>query len=122
MIRYSKEHEWVRVDGDSATVGISEHAVSELGDITFVELPEIGNTVSKDDSVAFIESVKAASDVYTPISGEITEVNERLEDEPEIINASPLDEGWIYKMRVSDNSELDTLMDEEAYKAYIASL
>jgi len=122
MIRYSKEHEWVRVDGDSATVGISEHAVSELGDITFVELPEVGNTVSKDDSVAFIESVKAASDVYTPISGEITEVNERLEDEPEIINASPLDEGWIYKMKVSDSSELDTLMDEEAYKAYIASL
>ena len=122
MIRYSKEHEWVRVDGDSATVGISEHAVSELGDITFVELPEVGNSVSKDDSVAFIESVKAASDVYTPISGEITEVNERLEDEPEIINASPLDEGWIYKMKVSDSSELDTLMDEEAYKAYIASL
>ena len=122
MIRYSKEHEWVRVEGESATVGISEHAVSELGDITFVELPEIGNTVSKDESVAFIESVKAASDVYTPVSGEITEVNERLEDEPEIINASPLDEGWIYKIKVSDSSELDSLMDEEAYKAYIASL
>ncbi len=122
MIRYSKEHEWVRVEGESAMVGISEHAVSELGDITFVELPEIGNTVSKDKSVAFIESVKAASDVYTPVSGEITEVNERLEDEPEIINASPLDEGWIYKIKVSDSSELDSLMDEEAYKAYIASL
>ncbi len=122
MRKYTKDHEWVLVDNDVAAVGISEHAVEELGDITFIEAPEIGATVSKGDSAGFVESVKAASDIYAPLSGEITEVNERLENEPEIVNVEPLGEGWIYKMKLSDAGELNQLMDEEAYQKFLSTL
>ena len=121
MIKYNEEHEWLTVNNDEVTVGVSSYAVEQLGDITFIELPEIDSEVSTGDSVAFVESVKAASDIYTPISGTITEVNETLLDEPELLN-SDAKNTWIYKMKLSDSSELDSLMDEEAYAAYIKTL
>ncbi|MDA3908788.1 MAG: glycine cleavage system protein GcvH [Sulfurimonas sp.] len=121
MKRYSNEHEWSTLEGDIATVGLSEYAVEQLGDITFVELPEIGTIADQDDSIAFIESVKAASDIYTPLGGEVVEVNIQLDDTPELINEDA--EGtWIMKIKVSDASEFETLMDEAAYKAYIETL
>ena len=119
--RYSNEHEWAILEGDIATIGLSAYAVEQLGDITFVELPEIGATANKDDSIAFIESVKAASDIYTPVGGEVIEINEELDDKPELLNEDA--EGtWVFKLKVSDASEFETLMDESAYKAYIESL
>jgi len=119
--RYSNEHEWATIDGDIASVGLSAYAVDQLGDITFVELPEIGAEASKDDSIAFIESVKAASDIYTPLSGEVIEVNEDLEDTPELLNEAA-ENTWVFKLKVSDASEFETLMDEASYKAYIETL
>lgn len=121
MKKYSTEHEWTILDGHTASIGLSAYAVEQLGDITFVELPEIGVEISKDDSIAFIESVKAASDVYTPVGGEVIEVNEELEDTPELLNEAA-ETTWIYKLKVSDASEFDTLMDEAAYKAYTETL
>jgi glycine cleavage system H protein len=121
MKKYNEEHEWVEVEGDTATVGISTYAVEQLGDITFIELPEIGTEVSMGDSVAFVESVKAASDIYTPISGEISEVNEALLDEPEVLNQDAQGT-FVFKLKVSNMEELDELMDEEAYKQFVASL
>ncbi len=121
MKMYTNEHEWVELDGDIATLGLSNYAVKELGDITFVELPEIGQKSSKGDSIAFIESVKAASDIYLPLSGEVVEVNEELGTAPELLNEDA--EGtWIMKIKVSNASELETLMDEATYKTYIAEL
>jgi glycine cleavage system H protein len=122
MRKYTKDHEWALVEDDIALVGISEHAVEELGDITFIEAPEIGAILSKGDSAGFVESVKAASDIYAPLSGEITEVNTRLENEPEIVNTEPLGEGWIYKMKLSDIGELDDLMSEEDYQKFLSTL
>ncbi|MGH6897218.1 MAG: glycine cleavage system protein GcvH [Geminicoccaceae bacterium] len=121
-VRYTKEHEWVRLDGDLATVGISEHAQEQLGDIVFVELPEIGRQVSQGGSLAVVESVKAASDVYAPVGGEVVETNSTVEDDPGLVNRSAEDEGWFCKLRISDASQLTKLMDAAAYKAYVADL
>lgn len=123
MSRYfSEDHEWIEVEGDLGTVGITDYAQGQLGDITFVELPEVGGAVAKGDSVSVVDSVKAASDVYTPVTGTIAEVNEALADEPELVNTDAEVGGWLFRVTLSDASELDALMDETAYKAYVASL
>ena len=115
-LKFKKSHEWVRVEADgSVTIGISDHAQNLLGDIVFVELPEIGAQMSAEDEVAIVESVKAASDVYSPISGEIIEVNEVLLDNPEIINESPYHEGWFYKLQPGDSEEINELLSPEQY-------
>ena len=121
MKKYNEEHEWIEVAGDIASVGISAYAVEQLGDITFVELPEVDADISSGDSVAFIESVKAASDIYAPVSGTICEINEELLDAPESLNEDAANI-WIFKVKLSDTSELDFLMDKDAYKAYIETL
>ena len=115
-LKYAATHEWVRLEGDgTATVGISNHAQDALGDIVFVELPEVGATIHAKDEVAVVESVKAASDVYSPISGEIIATNNTLSETPETVNAVPYDDGWFYKIKISDEQELDELMDADAY-------
>ncbi len=121
MIRYNQEHEWVKIEGEEATIGVSVYAVEQLGDITFIELPEVGAEVGAEESVAFVESVKAASDIYTPLSGTITEVNEALLDAPEQLNADAAGT-WIFRLRLSDASELERLMDQAAYDAYLETL
>ena len=118
---FNEEHEWLEIDGEVASVGISMHAVEQLGDITFIELPEIGKVVSAGDSAAFVESVKAASDIYAPASGTITEVNEALLDDPEVLNEEA-ENVWIFKMSLSNKSELDNLMNGDDYAKYINSL
>jgi len=123
MPRYfTDEHEWIDVEGDAATVGITEYAQDQLGDIVFVELPTVGDEVEKGKEAAVVESVKAASDVYAPISGEVTEINAALEDEPGLVNSSPEDEGWFFRANVADKGELEGLMDEDAYKEFLANL
>jgi glycine cleavage system H protein len=123
MTRYfTQEHEWIEVDGPTGTVGITDYAQGQLGDITFVELPAEGATVTKGDSVAVVDSVKAASDVYTPVSGTIAEANPALADEPELVNSDAETGGWLFRVTLSDPSELDALMDETAYKAFVESL
>lgn len=117
-LKYAKSDEWLRLEGDTATVGISDFAQDQLNDIVFVELPEVGKTVSKGEAFGVVESVKAASDLYAPISGTVTEVNTALEDSPELINSDPFGKGWIARLRVTDPSSADDLMDAEAYKAY----
>lgn len=119
-MKYTEEHEWLRVEGDAVVVGITEHASEQLGDIVFVELPEPGTTVSKDDEVVVIESVKAASDILAPLDGEIVEVNEALTDDPGKVNEDPIGDGWMFKMKIEDMSALDAMMDEAAYKAMIS--
>ena len=115
-IRYLASHEWGRIDEEGIlTVGISDHAQDLLGDIVFVELPDIGKTLEAEEESAIVESVKAASDVYSPLSGEVIEVNEKLLDEPEIVNGSPYEEGWFFKIRLDDSSEFENLMTEEEY-------
>ena len=121
-VYYTKEHEWVRVEGDTATVGISNHAQEQLGDIVFAEVPETGKQLSKGQEAAVVESVKAASDVYAPVSGEVIEGNQAVADEPALVNSDPEGEGWFFKLRLSDTSELDGLMDEAAYRDFVASL
>jgi glycine cleavage system H protein len=121
-IRYTKEHEWVLVDGDTATVGISPYAQEQLGDVVFVELPEVGKKVEKGKEMAVVESVKAASEVYAPIGGEVVAVNNALTDAPATVNEDALGKGWFAKIKLANKSELDGLMDEAAYKAYVASL
>ena len=121
-LRYSKEHEWVRVEGDVATVGISDYAQDQLGDVVYVELPEIGKRVEQGKELAVVESVKAASDVYAPVSGEVIEVNGALNDDPSLVNSGAEGEGWFCRLRVEDPGELDKLMDEDAYKAYLAEI
>lgn len=121
-ISYTKEHEWISVDGDVATVGISDHAQEQLGEIVFVDLPEIGKTLSKNDDMAVVESVKAASDVYAPVSGEVVEINDTLADEPAQVNDSPEDKGWFCKLRISDTNELRDLMDADAYQSYLETI
>ena len=118
-VKFTEDHEWVKVEGDIATVGITAHAAEQLGDVVFVELPDVGASFGKDDDMAVVESVKAASDVYAPISGEITEKNEALEAEPAKVNEAPEGDAWFVKIKVSDASELDALMDEAGYKAFI---
>lgn len=121
-IKYTEDHEWIKVDGDTGTIGISPYAAKQLGDVVFVELPEIGREMDKGDEAAVVESVKAASEVYAPIGGEVVEVNEALEDAPETVNASPDGDGWFLKIKIADASELETLMDEAAYKTYCDGL
>ncbi|MCL2761278.1 MAG: glycine cleavage system protein GcvH [Desulfuromonadales bacterium] len=120
MERYfTKEHEWISVNGTTATVGITSHAAEELGDITFVELPQVGKSVKRSETLAAIESVKAASDVYAPISGRVTSTNETLETMPEVVNESPEESGWICTLEVENPEELKGLMNAEEYKAFI---
>ena len=119
---FTKEHEWVRVDGDTATVGISDHAQEQLGDIVFAEVPETGKRLSKGQEAAVVESVKAASDVYSPVSGEVTEGNSKVADDPSIVNSDPEGEGWFFKLRLDDPGEVDGLMDESAYRDWIKTL
>ena len=114
-LKFLSSHEWVSVDGDVATVGVSDHAQELLGDLVFVELPEVGNTVTAGDSVAVIESVKAASDTYAPVSGEITEINEELEDAPERINDDAYGDGWMYRVKMEDPGEVNDLLDAASY-------
>ncbi|WP_339915155.1 glycine cleavage system protein GcvH [uncultured Brevundimonas sp.] len=121
-MRFTKDHEWVRLDGDVATVGISKHAAEALGDVVFVETPEAGKTVAQGDGFAVVESVKAASDVYAPVSGEVVEGNAVLASAPETVNADPEGEGWFAKIRISDASQLDALMDRAAYDQYLGTL
>jgi len=123
MTRYfTKEHEWIQVDGDTATVGITDFAQESLGDITFVELPEAGRAVTAGEAVAVVESVKAASDVYAPLAGTIAEGNAALDAEPELVNTAAETDGWLFKLTLTDAAALGDLLDEAAYKAYIAEL
>ena len=121
-MRFTKDHEWVRLDGDVATVGISKHAAEALGDVVFVETPDAGKALTKGDSFAVVESVKAASDVYAPVSGEVVEGNAALASAPETVNADPEGEGWFARIKVSDASQVDALMDRAAYDAFLATL
>lgn len=123
MSRYfTEDHEWIDVDGDTATVGITEYAQSQLGDIVFVETPDEGKEVSKGDAAAVVESVKAASDVYAPVSGTVIEGNEALADNPALVNEDPEGEGWFFKLTLSDPSELESLMNDSAYQDYVSKL
>lgn len=121
-MKYTKDHEWVRVEGDIAVVGISKHAADALGDVVFVETPDAGKTVAKGDGFAVVESVKAASDVYAPVSGEVVEGNEALASAPETVNADPEGDGWFAKIRIADASQLDALMDQAAYDEFLKTL
>ncbi len=121
-LKYTKEHEWIRVDGDVATVGISTYAQEQLGEIVFVELPDVGKTLKKGAEAAVIESVKAASEIYTPASGEVTETNGGLDGEPGKVNEDATGEGWLFKMTITDAGDLDDLMDEGAYQSYVEGL
>jgi glycine cleavage system H protein len=119
---FTREHEWLRVEGDTATIGISNHAQEALGDIVFAEVPEAGRKVSKGQEAAVVESVKAASDVYAPVSGEVVEGNQALADDPSVVNSDPEGEGWFFKIKLDNPGELDGLMDEGAYRDWIKTL
>jgi glycine cleavage system H protein len=121
-MRFTKDHEWVELDGEIATIGITNYAADQLGDVVFVELPEVGKALTPGSGLAVVESVKAASDVYSPITGEVTAVNEQLPGSPETVNQSPEQRAWFAKVRLSDLSELDALMDRAAYEIYLKSL
>jgi glycine cleavage system H protein len=121
-IHFTKEHEWIRVEGETATVGITNHAQHQLGDIVFAEAPEAGRTLDKGGEAAVVESVKAASDVYAPASGEVLEANPAIADDPSVINSDPEGEGWFFKLRLADPAELDGLMDEAAYRSWVETL
>jgi glycine cleavage system H protein len=120
-IKYTEDHEWLSVDGHSATVGITHHAQDALGDVVFVDLPEVGKTFAAKDIAGVVESVKAAADVYMPVTGEVTEVNEALRADPSLANSDPLGAGWFFKVKMSDVSQLDALMDENGYSSFTAS-
>ena len=117
-VKFSKEHEWIKLDGEVATIGITKHATEMLGDIVFVELPEIGTSVDKDGNAGVVESTKAASDVYTPVSGEVIENNQSIVDDPGKINSDPENEAWFFKLKIKDLSELDSLMNKEEYDKF----
>jgi len=121
-VKYSNEHEWIRVEGDVGTIGITSYAQEQLGDVVFVDVPQAGRKIAKGESVAVVESVKAASDIYAPVSGEVIEANAELANTPGDVNAEPMGKGWFFKMKLSDKSELDGLMDEKAYDAFVKSL
>ncbi|HEY5596314.1 MAG TPA: glycine cleavage system protein GcvH [Candidatus Bipolaricaulota bacterium] len=121
-LKYTKEHEWIRIEGDRAVMGITDHAQSELGDVVYVELPQKSRKVKQGEAFAVVESVKAVSDVYAPVDGEVTEANAALGDQPELVNESPYDKGWIAALKLSDASQLKNLLDAEAYKAFVGSL
>ncbi|MFA7635042.1 MAG: glycine cleavage system protein GcvH [Bacillota bacterium] len=118
-MRFTSDHEWIRLDGNIATIGITEYAAEELGDVIYVELPVVGDTFARGDNLAVAESVKAAADIFAPIGGTVTEVNQALEDEPGLVNEDPMDSGWIARLDVDDVAELDDLMDEEQYEEYL---
>lgn len=120
-IKYTPDHEWVRIDGNDATVGITQHAQDALGDVVFVDLPEVGKTYAQKDAAAVVESVKAAADVYMPANGEVTEVNEALRADPSLANSDPLGAGWFFKVKLANPAELDALMDETSYSSYSAN-
>lgn len=120
-LKYATSHEWARLDGDIITVGITDHAQEALGDLVFVELPEVGDSVNAGDEAGVVESVKAASDIYAPVSGEVVEVNPALEDTPELINSDPYGEGWMYKIKVSEIAELDDMMSADEYDAQVSA-
>jgi glycine cleavage system H protein len=120
--RYTKEHEWARLDGDIVVVGITDYAQGELGDVVFVELPEVGRQVTQGKTFGVVESVKAASDLYAPVSGEVVGVNTGLHDSPDLVNSAPFEAGWMIKVRPADETELDKLMDAAAYEAHLSSL
>ena len=119
---FTKEHEWIRVEGDTATVGITDHAQEQLGDIVFAEVPETGKRLSKGQEAAVVESVKAASDVYSPVSGEVVDGNSKVADDPSIVNSDPEGEGWFFKLKLDNPGELDGLMDEAAYRDWVKTL
>jgi glycine cleavage system H protein len=121
-VRYTKEHEYIRVEGDTGVVGITDYAQGQLGDVVFVELPEVGRTVTKGDDAAVVESVKAASEVYAPVSGEVVAVNDGLEGSPGTVNEDPAGRGWFLKLKVKDPSELEDLMTEEQYQEFVKSI
>ena len=121
-VRYTKDHEWISVDGDVGTVGITEYAQSQLGDVVYVELPEVGRKVAKSGEAAVVEPVKAASEVYAPVSGEVTEINGALESTPATVNEDAQGRGWFLKLKLDDPSELDELMTEDQYKSFLATL
>ena len=120
--RYTKDHEWIRAEGGSAVVGITDYAQTQLGDVVFVELPTVGKSLKKGGEAAVVESVKAAGEVYAPVSGEVTAVNTALSDDPAGVNRAPESDGWLLKLKLTNPAELETLMDEPAYKAFVASL
>ena len=122
MLKFTKDHEWVLIEGETATVGITDYAQSQLGDIVFVEVPDEGKAVSAGDEAAVVESVKAASEVYAPVSGTVTEGNADLTDAPDTVNTDPAGDGWFFKMTLSDKDELDDLMDQAAYDAYLKEI
>ena len=117
-VKYSKEHEWIKLDGDIAVIGITQHATEMLGDIVFVELPEIGSSVAKDSNAGVVESTKAASDIYTPVSGEIIENNQSIVDDPAKVNADPENEAWFFKLKITDKSEMGSLMNKDEYEKF----
>jgi glycine cleavage system H protein len=121
-VKYTDEHEWVRLDGDIATVGITDYAQNQLGDVVYLELPKPGQKVEKGKQAAVVESVKAASEVYAPVTGEVVEANQALVDEPATVNADPMGRGWFMKLRLADKGQLDGLMDEAAYKKFVEGL
>ena len=120
-IKYTEDHEWLQIDGDIATVGITVHAQDALGDVVFVDLPEVGAMFAQKETAGVVESVKAAADVYMPVGGEVTEVNETLRADPSLANTDPLGSGWFFKVKMSDTSQLDALMDETSYSAFSAN-
>ncbi len=119
-LKYSKEHEWVATEGHVATVGLTDHAQDQLGEIVYLELPSVGDKVSKDDPFGVVESVKAVSDIYAPVSGKVVEINEDLPESPEVVNEDPYGDGWLIKVEMNDPSDLDELMDSEEYEALLA--
>lgn len=121
-VKFTEDHEWVRVDGTTATVGITDYAQQQLGDVVFVEPPEVGTNLSKGDDSGVVESVKAASEIYAPATGDVTEANEALADDPTLVNSDPQNTGWLYRMTLSDASELDGLMDEDGYRKFVEGL
>jgi len=121
-IKYTQEHEWIRVEGDVGTIGITQYAQEQLGDVVFVDVPQVGRKVTKGESIAVVESVKAASDIFAPVSGEIVEANGALTDAPGDVNAEPMGKGWFFKIRLSNKSELAGLMDEAAYNTFVKGL
>lgn len=121
-VYFTKEHEWIKVEGDTATVGISDHAQEQLGDIVFAEVPDAGRRLARGEEAAVVESVKAASDVYAPVSGEVIEGNSKVADDPALVNSDPEGEGWFFKLRLDNPGELDGLMDEAAYREWLKTL
>ena len=121
-LHYTQEHEWIRIEGDTGTIGISDYAQEQLGDIVYIELPEAGAEIAQSEQVAVVESVKAASEIYAPAGGTVTEVNEKLSDEPGTVNGDATGDGWFVKLKLTDPGEIEGLMDEAAYKDYVAGL